>query len=397
MTSTRAVGVDGHLFPVPPGAVANFWIVDTTGTIEGLGADHLVKPSLPTFHTFPKVPSWSFLIETTVSGKTRKVLFDLGVPKDVYAMPPVVSGRLKTFGWKVEVPKTTAEVLVESAGSEGGGLRLEDIEAVVWSHWHWDHQGDVQPFPPTTDLIVGPGFSKAFLPAYPAGPQSPIRQTDLEPQGSLYRKLLNPSSTGSGRRLREIDFDNTPTVQVGQIRALDYFGDGSFYLLDTPGHAIGHLGGLVRTTSNPDTFAFLGGDLTHHGGELRPSKHLSLSSAAASVAAEHSSEGLGTVTLQSLETLQTSRGRAVDQAFFDPVLTSDFDEALRTIARAQDADAQDNVWFVAAHDDTIAGVVDLYPKRANAWKARGWREKTMWTFLRDFRGALQGGQCPGHI
>ncbi|KIX98579.1 uncharacterized protein Z520_05880 [Fonsecaea multimorphosa CBS 102226] len=366
------------IFPVPSGVAANLSIINTTGTIQGMAADHLVKPTLPGFHMFPKVPSWSFLIETTVSGKTRKVLFDLGIPKDVYALPPLVSDRLKTFKWVVDVPQSTAEVLVEH------GTHLADIEAVVWSHWHWDHQGDIQHFPSTTDLVVGPGFSKAFLPAYPAGPKSPIRQTDLD-----------------GRRLREITFDESGTVQIGQIRAFDYFGDGSFYLLDTPGHAIGHLAGLVRTTSNPDTFAFLGGDLTHHGGELRPSKYLDFASAAASLGAEAEKAA---ATVQTLESLQTSRGRRVDQPFFDPVITSDFDEAVRTIVRAQDADGQDNIFFLAAHDDTIDGVVDVYPKRANDWKARGWREKTLWTFLRDFREALRDGsgshppvlQCPGH-
>ncbi|OAP61731.1 hypothetical protein AYL99_03934 [Fonsecaea erecta] len=364
------------VFPVPPGAAANFWIIDTTGSIQGMAADHLVKPSLPGFDMFPKAPSWSFLIETTVAGKTRKVLFDLGVPQDVYALPPVVSDRLKSFDWVIDVPKTTAEVLVEHGGAIGGGgggrpLQLADIEAVVWSHWHWDHQGDIQRFPSTTDLVVGPGFSKAFLPAYPEGSKSPIQQTDLD-----------------GRRLREITFEGPGTVQVGDMRAFDYFGDGSFYLLDTPGHAIGHLGGLVRTTSNPDTFAFLGGDLTHHGGEIRPSKYLNFASAVSALA----TDGIN-VTLQTLESLQTSRGRRVDQSFFDPVITSDFDEAVRTILRAQDADGQDNVFFLAAHDDTIEGVVDVYPKKANQWKARGWREKTLWTFLRDFRGAFQ---CPGH-
>jgi hypothetical protein len=62
--------------------------------------------------------------------------------------------------------------------------------------------------------------------------------------------------------------------EVADFPAHDFFGDGSFYLLDTPGHAIGHLGALARTTTNRDTFIFMGGDLSHHGGQLRPSKYL---------------------------------------------------------------------------------------------------------------------------
>ena len=47
------------------------------------------------------------------------------------------------------------------------------------SHWHWDHTGDPSRFPPSTELVVGPGFKDAFLPAYPEGQNSPIRQVDI--------------------------------------------------------------------------------------------------------------------------------------------------------------------------------------------------------------------------
>ncbi|KAK6384606.1 hypothetical protein LTS17_002169 [Exophiala oligosperma] len=343
-------------FQIPSGAVANLYIIDTTGTIENLGAEHLVKPDLSSFTVFPTIPSWSFLIETTTaaatdSGSPRRVLFDLGIPKDIPGLPPSVSDRLANSGYVIEIPKTTAEVLKESASSLGQNrpLELKDIEAVVWR----------------------------------------------------------------GRRLRELNFSGTDqSTKIGKIPAMDYFGDGSFYLLDTPGHAVGHLGGLVRTTKNPDTFVFLGGDLTHHGGELRPSEFLSLESASKDVAASSSSssssEGCSDrqqVTVQkTLESLQTSRGRRVDQAFFDPVITADEQQALQTIARTQEADAQENVYYIAAHDLPIREVVDFFPNKANGWKERGWREKTLWTFLRDFRGSFESNkeafrqaylQCPG--
>jgi hypothetical protein len=37
----------------------------------------------------------------------------------------------------------------------------------------------------------------------------------------------------SGRNLREISFSDD--FKIGSFRAHDFFGDGSFYLLDTPG------------------------------------------------------------------------------------------------------------------------------------------------------------------
>jgi hypothetical protein len=39
-----------------------------------------------------------------------------------------------------------------------------------------------------------------------------------------------------GRRIRQIDFENeSKGLKIGDFRAFDWFGDGSFYLLETPG------------------------------------------------------------------------------------------------------------------------------------------------------------------
>lgn len=84
-------------------------------------------------------------------------------------------------------------------------------------------------------MIVGPGFKEAFLPGYPADENGFILESDY-----------------AGRELREVDF--TQGKKVGRFDAFDYFGDGSFYLLDSPGHAVGHLCGLARVTSNPDSY-----------------------------------------------------------------------------------------------------------------------------------------------
>jgi len=48
----------------------------------------------------------------------------------------------------------------------------------------------------------------------------------------------------------EIDFAKN-LLKIGPFATYDIFGDGSLYLLDTPGHAVGHMSGLVRTTTNP--------------------------------------------------------------------------------------------------------------------------------------------------
>jgi len=49
-----------------------------------------------------------------------------------------------------------------------------DIEPVIWSHWHFDHTGDMSTFPHITALVAGAGVRDAFLPGYPKKQDSPL-------------------------------------------------------------------------------------------------------------------------------------------------------------------------------------------------------------------------------
>ncbi|KAL5366298.1 beta-lactamase-like protein [Aspergillus floccosus] len=344
-------------FAVPTGTQSvQVRIIDSTARIGKLPANFLMKPPVHGLVYMPVLPAWSFLVEHA-SGK--KVLFDLGVPKDYHAFSPAVTEHLERQGWEVNVDKDVIDILQENE------VAADQISSIIWSHWHWDHLGDPSKFPHSTELIVGPGFKKEFLPGYPSKSDSPVRESDF-----------------AGRSLREIDF--TGASQAGQFRAHDFFRDGSFYILDTPGHAVGHLSGLARTTINPDTFIFMGGDLCHHSGEIRPSKHLRIPAEIPqrSLAIRVPCPGA------MYERLLTSRGRSVDEPFFEPAIGLDMEQTIASIVKAQDADASDNVWFVYAHDPSLFGTVDLFPLFANDWKRRNWREQTMWAFLKDFDQAV---------
>ena len=66
-----------------------------------------------------------------------------------------------------------------------------------------------------------------------------------------------------------VDFDNPSLGPYNLIspfatfpRAIDFYGDGSLYLVDTPGHTPGHIAAVARVASN--AFVFLGGDVCHH-------------------------------------------------------------------------------------------------------------------------------------
>lgn len=200
-----------------------------------------------------------------------------------------------------------------------------------------------------------------------------------------------------GRITREINFDEGPTLQIGQFRALDFFGDGSFYLLDAPGHAVGHIAGLVRTTSNPDTFIFCGGDLCHNGGEIRPSKQIRLPK---EVHIELPDQMAPWVCPGSqLERLNRNRSRSVDEPFFipNPEFCFDAPETMKTISKAQEADADDNVLFIYAHSKAVEHYADLFPLKANDWKSKGWKAKMFWDFVKDFKLAVdaQGEKANG--
>jgi glyoxylase-like metal-dependent hydrolase (beta-lactamase superfamily II) len=244
-------------------------------------------------------------------------------------------------------------------------------------------------------LIVGPGFKDAILPGYPANPDSPILESDYTCVRSVSqfffflsktrRDSTDPKVYCSGRTLREITFD-PQTLRIGQFRAVDYFDDGSFYLLDSPGHAIGHLCGLARTTVNPDTFILLGGDIAHYAGIFRPSVHLPLPSII-----PHGLGPLHTVEAEfcpgsAWEELQSSRGRKTTDSLFDPTFGYDVPLAMETIRKLQEADCDEDVFVIIAHDGAVRDGVPHFPAALNQWKEKGWAKSLRWAFLKDLEG-----------
>ncbi|KAM0245004.1 hypothetical protein ACHAQJ_010675 [Trichoderma viride] len=189
----------------------------------------------------------AFLIENENLGK--KAVFDLGIRKDWWNLPPKVRDPL-AFCVGVKVKKDVPEVLRES------GIQLDDINDVIWSHSHLDHRGDVSLFPPNTAINYGKEVAA------------------MRPEITGETEAVFLVSDFAGRHNNQVDFDKS-TFKIGGFPALDFYGDGSFYLLDTPGHDHGHLSALARTTSTKaghknDTFILLAGDACHFCGVLRP-------------------------------------------------------------------------------------------------------------------------------
>ncbi|KAH6691837.1 metallo-beta-lactamase superfamily protein [Verticillium dahliae] len=320
-----------------------------------------MAPDVPGLETFPTSPSLSFLIEHP-SG--RKLVWDLGIRKDYANYAPTIAGYIPTTGYKIEVIKSVAEILEEN------GIAAKEIEAVIWSHWHWDHIGDPSTFPPTTDLVVGPGFKDAMLPGAPANPDSPLLESDY-----------------TGRNLREISFNGTDAehLKIGEFPAFDYFGDGSFYLLDSPGHAVGHLCGLARTTTAPATFILMGGDVCHYAGIMRPSEYLPVPQSISPHPCHPQDCNSVLCPGGAWDELQRSRGRQPTDSLYVATFGLDVPLAMRTIGSLEQFDCNDDVFVIIAHDSTVRDAVPHFPLGLNEWKKNGWGKAVKWAFLRDLK------------
>ena len=181
----------------------------------------------------------------------------------------------------------------------------------------------------------------------------------------------------------ELDFDKNSTMEIGNLRAIDFFGDDSLYFLDAPGHAVGHINALARTSR--DTFIFMGADSFHHPAALRPSDRVPLP-ASITVPGLMPSPCPGELFENVHPCSNPSRTPFVKVGEKSPAI--DLAAARSTLHKIETFDADDNVFVIAAHDWSLKDVIELYPRRANDWKTKGWKEAGRWRFLADFQKAI---------
>nr|GAT43913.1 metallo-beta-lactamase superfamily protein [Mycena chlorophos] len=322
-------------------------------------AENFYAPILPG-HTKLACPVFAFLIEHPASG--TRVMFDLGLRKDLEnAAPPSAA-----FFQQV-LPNSERDVVDLLAVS---GVPGESLSAVIWSHAHADHSGDMSRLPKTVDLVISKDLSTA---TYETDPHSVLLPSDF-----------------AGRKLVKIDFD-TSKLKIGGFRAHDYFGDGSMYLLDVPGHQAGHICGLVRVT--PTTFLLLGGDACHHPGALRPTqahqKHFPCPGALVeavrkSVSAAHFSSGSVDAPFDLL-----ARDKPVLHVH-EAKFHADAQLAQTSVDALAVFDGNPDVFVVLAHDSSLLPLFDNnYPVVLNAWKEKGWKERNVWAFLQEGNPAFR--------
>ena len=216
---------------------------------------------------------------------------------------------------KPKVEREAHEIL-----QQDGKISPDDVDTVILSHLHWDHIGNIRPFS-RAELLLGPESKALAVPGYPSNPKSPLNEDTI----------LNAAS------VRELSYVTDDWRPLGPFpKAHDFFGDGSFYIVDAPGHMQGHLGALART--GIDEYVFMGGDCCHH--------RLLLSSDHAQVSYTCGPAGL-------------------------PGFHKDLELAKETINRVKQLDESQEVLVVLAHDNTLENNMPLFPKTLNGWKKLG--------------------------
>lgn len=177
------------------------------------------------------------------------------------------------------------------------------------SHLHFDHVGDISPFASAL-LVVGRDAEEILASTYPQNPESHVHQ-------------LPP-----GQKMRYVNFTTDGSATLGPFpRAIDYFHDGSFYLIDALGHYPGHLIALARI--GPNQFVLLAADCCHHRLCFNPGERL----------VSHENH-------------------------------QDIDAARQTVERVKAMHREKNVIVLLAHDEGLEeelGQTHLYPSSLNEW------------------------------
>lgn len=306
-------------------------------------------------------PDYVFWIEHCTT--KEKYIFDLGMRPDLENVPPLIKETvLPQFRCE---PKSPADILAKYGTPE---QQPEKVKAVIFSHMHFDHVGDgAKAGFATAEIWVGATCCTYARPGYPIVNKAPTLSDTLPTDGTrkiveayIPDELLKESGDkrvgqvidGMKKGLYNgVDLKNPDWVGIGAFdKAFDLFGDGSAFLIDSPGHSAGHQMMLIRTTAASDsktgsTFVLLAGDCFHHPEVLKDPRRTARS--------PYSKSGMH----------------------------ADPEAAMDTIWRTRRFAEEDNVWVLGAHDfsvnkqiapgkQSISGLLEI-----SMWKQRGWNNK----------------------
>lgn len=191
------------------------------------------------------VPSLTFLIQhpgTSAYGgdpsKPFYLMFDLGLRKAQDRYPEKLQKHLDGRAPFDLKPGVAAQL-------KEGGLDPGEINLTILSHVHYDHHGDPEDFP-NSQFLIGHGAMD-------------VLKNGLG--GVASHQHFVPDTLPDDRSGELPDPKSGEWKSLGPFPAvLDLFGDGSVFVIDTPGHLPGHVNLLCRTN---DKWICLCGDAFH--------------------------------------------------------------------------------------------------------------------------------------
>ena len=144
-----------------------------TKFFASLHSDRFLEPVTPGMETLNLTTVCYLLENRDSSGQSKRILFDCGARKDFENYPPAIKARLNSIIKGLKIEADVNDVL------EDAGIELKSLDAIVWSHWHWDHNGAAEKFPESVGLVVGPGFKKNYMPGYPVNAEGVVLESSF--------------------------------------------------------------------------------------------------------------------------------------------------------------------------------------------------------------------------
>ncbi|KAK4544546.1 hypothetical protein LTR36_004118 [Oleoguttula mirabilis] len=188
------------------------------------------------------VPSLAFLIthpglRSTPSAPTKpfRIMFDLGLRRAKERYPVVLQKHIDGRAPYDLAPGIAAQLVA------GGLDPTTDVDLVLLSHVHYDHHGDPEDFP-NAEFLVGHGALQVLKHGLGGVASHQHFVPDTLP-AERTRELPDPHEGGGGGE----GGGGKAWHPLGPFpHAHDLLGDGSLYVIDTPGHLPGHLNLLCR-------------------------------------------------------------------------------------------------------------------------------------------------------
>ncbi|KAG8167424.1 hypothetical protein KVR01_003113 [Diaporthe batatas] len=150
-------------------------VIDTDTTVH-LNPELFWRPKVDGF-TGLHAPIYCFLVSNRRTGEN--VLFDLGTRPDWRNYAPKTVDLISAT--TIVKPGTDVPTMLDEAAHSGDtNVSRADVSAVIWSHNHFDHIGDVTRFPTSTALVVGPGVRDVTWPGWPTRADAIVLDADIE-------------------------------------------------------------------------------------------------------------------------------------------------------------------------------------------------------------------------